>query len=51
LTERPIAGAKVEIGQCDADGRYDNIDDGRDGQPPDENLQGHGWAVTDAAGR
>jgi protocatechuate 3,4-dioxygenase, beta subunit len=47
---RPIAGARVEIWQCDANGRYHFIYDGRADRPLDENFQGYGQTVTDAAG-
>jgi protocatechuate 3,4-dioxygenase, beta subunit len=49
-TERPVSGARVEIWQCDANGRYHHVhDDGTD-RPLDENFQGYGQTVTDAAG-
>ena len=38
---RPIADALVEIWQCDANGRYHHIADGRDA-PLDEGFQGYG---------
>ncbi len=45
----PLAGAKVELWQCDALGRYHHVD----GDPGtrDENFQGYGVALTDAEGR
>jgi protocatechuate 3,4-dioxygenase, beta subunit len=46
----PVAGARVEIWQCDATGRYHYVRDDRAGPPPDENFQGYGQTVTDAAG-
>lgn len=46
---RPIAGARVEIWQCDANGRYHHPHD-REG-PLDENFQGFGRHTTDAEGR
>ena len=36
---RPISGARVEIWQCDANGRYHYVRDDRVGPPPDENFQ------------
>ncbi|MGH6680869.1 MAG: protocatechuate 3,4-dioxygenase [Bradyrhizobium sp.] len=47
---RPVSGARVEIWQCDANGRYHNVDDGGDDRPLDQNFQGFGRTVTDAAG-
>src|ERR1700731_3345941 len=47
---RPMAGARVEIWQCDANGRYHNVRDGDAGQPRDDNFQGFGQTVTDDAG-
>jgi protocatechuate 3,4-dioxygenase beta subunit len=46
---RPLAGAKVELWQCDALGRYHHVD----GDPGtlDENFQGYGVVTTDADGR
>jgi protocatechuate 3,4-dioxygenase beta subunit len=50
LNGRPIADARIEIWQCDANGRYRHPGD--PGQAMrDENFQGHGHTVTDAAGR
>jgi protocatechuate 3,4-dioxygenase beta subunit len=48
--DKPVAGARVEIWQCDAHGRYHYVDDGRGEPPRDENFQGYGQVVTDAAG-
>ena len=48
--ERPVAGARVEIWQCDANGRYHYVRDDRAGPPPDENFQGYGQTTTDGAG-
>src|SRR6476620_5799480 len=42
LNGRPIPGARVEIWQCDANGRYHYVRDGRAAQPRDENFQGYG---------
>jgi protocatechuate 3,4-dioxygenase beta subunit len=47
---RPIPGARVEIWQCDANGRYHYVRDDRSGPPPDENFQGYGQTVTDKTG-
>lgn len=46
---RAIAGARVEIWQCDAFGRYHHLHDR--GGPLDENFQGFGHHTTDANGR
>jgi protocatechuate 3,4-dioxygenase, beta subunit len=43
----PHAGARVEIWQCDAQGRYHHVG-GREGDP---NFQGFGAVLTDADGR
>jgi protocatechuate 3,4-dioxygenase beta subunit len=45
----PIAGAMVEIWQCDANGRYIHSDD-RSGAPRDAGFQGYGSTRTDGAG-
>ena len=47
---RPVSGARVEIWQCDAHGRYHHVRDGRAGQPCDENFQGYGATTTDTSG-
>jgi len=47
---RAIRGARVEIWQCDANGRYHYVDDGRDDRPLDENFQGYGQTLTDDGG-
>ena len=47
---RPISGAGVEIWQCDANGHYHYVRDTRAGTPADENFQGYGQTLTDAAG-
>src|SRR5258707_8281388 len=47
---KPVTGARVEIWQCDANGRYHNVRDGDAGRPRDENFQGFGQTVTDDAG-
>ncbi len=52
LTPRgePIAGATVEIWQCDANGGYHHPDDPNDVER-DDNFQAYGKTVTDDAGR
>ena len=47
---RPLTGARVEIWQCDANGRYHHVRDGRVDRPRDESFQGFGQTVTDATG-
>ena len=47
---RPIPGARVEIWQCDANGRYHYVRDGGGDRPRDENFQGYGAATTDPTG-
>lgn len=47
---RPIAGARIEIWQCDANGRYRHPGDPGRGEI-DPGFQGIGHAVTDADGR
>jgi protocatechuate 3,4-dioxygenase, beta subunit len=47
---RPVSGARVEIWQCDANGRYHYVRDDRGGAPLDENFQGYGQMATDATG-
>jgi len=47
---RPIVGARVEIWQCDANGRYHNVRDGDAGRPRDENFQGFGQTTSDGEG-
>ena len=49
-TGRPIPGLRVEIWQCDANGRYHYVHDASADRPPDENFQGYGQILTDAAG-
>ncbi len=44
----PLSGAKVELWQCDALGRYHHVDG--DPGPRDENFQGYGVAVADGQG-
>ena len=47
---RPLTGLRIEIWQCDANGRYRHPGD-RGGAAPDRNFQGHGHAVTNEDGR
>lgn len=47
---RPIAGVRVEIWQCDANGRYRHPRE-RGSAPPDPGFQGHGRTRTGADGR
>jgi protocatechuate 3,4-dioxygenase, beta subunit len=47
---RPLARARVEIWQCDDNGRYHNVEDGGGERPRDDNFQGFGRTVTDGAG-
>ncbi|NLF54043.1 MAG: intradiol ring-cleavage dioxygenase [Thauera phenolivorans] len=47
---RPLAGLRVEIWQCDANGRYRHPRD-RSGLEEDPNFQGFGHTITDADGR
>ena len=46
---RPVPGVQVEIGQCDANGRYHHPRDRRNA-PLDENFQGYGRSRTGADG-
>src|SRR5437899_13045603 len=39
---RPAMGARVEIWQCDNNGRYHNVRDGDAGRPRDDDFQGFG---------
>jgi protocatechuate 3,4-dioxygenase, beta subunit len=47
---RAVSGARVEIWQCDANGRYHNVRDDRADQPIDENFQGYGQTLTGESG-
>jgi len=47
---RPLSGARVEIWQCDQNGRYHHVQDGGGGRARDDNFQGFGRTVTDAEG-
>ena len=46
----PLRGLRIEIWQCDFNGRYRHPWD-RGGDDPDVNFQGHGHTNTDALGR
>ena len=45
-----LRGARVEIWQCDTNGRYHHVRDDRAGPPLDDNFQGYGQTTTDAEG-
>jgi len=47
---RPLAGARIEIWQCDANGRYHHPRDAG-ANPRDDGFQGYGRAATDDDGR
>jgi protocatechuate 3,4-dioxygenase beta subunit len=46
----PLSQARVEIWQCDANGRYHYVRDGGADRPRDTDFQGYGATATDAAG-
>jgi protocatechuate 3,4-dioxygenase beta subunit len=46
----PISGARVEIWQCDSNGRYHYVRDTRAGPAADENFQGYGQTLSDTTG-
>ena len=46
----PLAGAMIEIWQCDHTGRYLHRDDPNTDRPRDTGFQGYGKAVADARG-
>jgi len=50
INGQPLVGHRVEIWQCDANGRYRHPGDPSDA-PIDPNFQGHGHSVTDGDGR
>jgi len=50
MAGRPVAGARVEIWQCDAKGCYHNVRDGDAGRPRDDNFQGFGQTTSDSEG-
>jgi protocatechuate 3,4-dioxygenase beta subunit len=45
----PVTGARIEIWQCDVNGRYLHTGDGQDA-PRDQGFQGFGYVVTGADG-
>jgi protocatechuate 3,4-dioxygenase, beta subunit len=47
---RAVSGARVEIWQCDANGRYHYVRDGGGDRPRDEDFQGYGATTTDRIG-
>jgi protocatechuate 3,4-dioxygenase, beta subunit len=47
---RALRGARVEVWQCDANGRYHYVRDAHAGPPLDDNFQGYGQMVTDETG-
>lgn len=49
LEGRPIAGATIELWQCDVHGRYHHV--GYDSAPRDDDFQGYGVVTTDSEGR
>jgi protocatechuate 3,4-dioxygenase beta subunit len=48
--EHPLAGARIEIWQCDVNGRYRHPRDSG-GKPIDPGFQGHGHTTADHLGR
>ncbi|MGC2202851.1 MAG: protocatechuate 3,4-dioxygenase, partial [Stellaceae bacterium] len=50
LTGRAISGARIEIWQCDTNGRYHFVHDNGAARPLDDNFQGYGQTLTDAEG-
>ncbi len=49
LNGRPLPGLRIEIWQCDANGRYHHPYDDGD-RAPDENFQGHGRTLSSQQG-
>ncbi len=49
LNGRPLSRLRIEIWQCDANGRYHHPYDGGD-RPADENFQGHGTTLSSQQG-
>ena len=47
---QPLSGMRVEIWQCDTNGRYHYVRDGRAETPLDDDFQGYGQTTTDGAG-
>ncbi len=50
LNGRPVRDARIEIWQCDVNGRYRHPGD-RQAVAMDKNFQGHGHTLTDSDGR
>jgi protocatechuate 3,4-dioxygenase, beta subunit len=50
LSGRPITGARIEIWQCDANGRYHYVRDDRTDQSRDDDFQGYGTTTTNETG-
>jgi protocatechuate 3,4-dioxygenase beta subunit len=50
INSRPLNGLRIEIWQCDANGRYRHPDE-RSTKAIDDNFQGHGHTVTAGDGR
>ncbi len=49
MTGQPLEGLRIEIWQCDANGRYRHPRE-RGSAPQDENFQGHGYTLTNDQG-
>jgi protocatechuate 3,4-dioxygenase, beta subunit len=47
---RPLSGARVEIWQCDTNGRYHYVRDASADTPLDDDFQGYGQTITDEKG-
>ncbi len=50
INAQPLKGIRIEIWQCDANGRYRHPHD-RGDKPVDENFQGHGHTISAVDGR
>jgi len=50
LDGRTLSGIRVEIWQCDTNGRYHYVRDDRTAPPLDDDFQGYGQTITDGAG-
>src|SRR5258708_13239598 len=46
---QPLPGARVEIWQCDDNGRYHNVQDGGGERPRADDFQGFGPTLTDGS--
>jgi protocatechuate 3,4-dioxygenase beta subunit len=49
INGRPLSGLRIEIWQCDANGRYRHPRE-QGSRPIDENFQGHGFTISDTQG-